>query len=52
MTEFWVMNVTDMELVSTETCSGNAAELMMVLEEMNPDIKFSVERIEILEKVE
>jgi len=52
MTEFWVWNVTDMKFISKETCPGNAAELKMVLEEMNPDIKFSVERIEILEKVE
>ena len=52
MTEFWVMNMTDMKVVSKETCPGNAAELKMVLEEMNPDIKFSVERIEILEKVD
>ena len=52
MTEFWVMNVTDKKLVSKETCPGNAAELVMVLQEMNPDIKFSVERIEILEKVD
>ena len=47
MTEFWVMNMTDMKLVSKETCPGNAAELKMVLEEMNPDIDFSVQEIEI-----
>lgn len=52
MTEFWVMNMTDMKLVSKETCPGNAAELKMVLEEMNPDIKFSVQEIEILTKVD
>ena len=52
MTEFWVMNVTDNKLVRKETCPGNAAELKMVLEEMNPDIKFSIEQIEILEKVD
>ena len=52
MTEFWVWNVTDKKVVSKETCPGNAAELKMVLEEMNPDIKFSIEQIEILEKVD
>jgi len=47
MTEFWVMNVTDMKLVSKETCPGNAAELKMVLQEMNPDIKFSIEEVKV-----
>ena len=55
MTEFWVMDITDktdMKFIRKESCPGNAAELVMVLQEMNPDSKFSVERIEILEKVE
>jgi len=47
MTEFWVMNMTDMKVVSKETCPGNAAELKMVLEEMNPDIKFSIEEVKV-----
>ena len=47
MTEFWVMNTTDMKVVSKETCPGNAAELKMVLEEMNPDIKFSIEEVKV-----
>ena len=52
MTEFWVMNMTDNKLVRKETCPGNAAELMMVLQEMNPDIKFSIKQVEILEEVD
>lgn len=52
MTEWWVLNKTDMKLISKETCPGNAAELKMVLEEMNPNIKFSIEEIQILTKVE
>jgi hypothetical protein len=52
MTEFWVMNMTDMKVVNKEACPGNAAELMMILEEMNPDIKFSIKEVELFTEVE
>ena len=55
MTEFWIMDITDktdIKFIRKESCPGNACELRMILEEMNPDKKFSVERIEILEKVD
>ena len=52
MTEFWVWNVTDKKVVSKETCPGNAAELKMVLEEMNPDIKFSIKEVEFFTEVD
>ena len=55
MTEFWIMDITDktdIKFIRKESCPGNAAELRMILEEINPGKKFSVERIEILEKVD
>ena len=52
MTEFWVWNVTDKKVVSKETCPGNAAELKMVLEEMNPDIKFGIKEVEFFTEVD
>ena len=51
MTEFWVWNVTDKKVVSKETCPGNASELKMVLEEMNPDIKFGIKEVEFFTEV-
>jgi len=46
MTEWWVVNVSWLQIVSKETCPGNAAELMMVLKEMNPDTRFLIKEVE------
>jgi len=45
MTEWWVVNVSWLKIVSKETCPGNAAELKMVLEEMNPDTRFIIKEV-------
>jgi len=45
MTEWWVVNVSWLQIVSKETCPGNAAELMMVLKEMNPDTRFLIKEV-------
>ena len=50
MIEWWVVNVSWMEVVSKETCPGNAAELKMVLEEMHPNTRFIIKEVEMLQK--
>ena len=42
---FWEVRDETGKVVGTEECSGNAAELEMVLSEMNPDKNFTIVKV-------